>query len=163
MICYFLCCTLFYLFRFNIQDDDTLQGNGKKSHDDAKALCKNIGGRLYEPRINDLTNPSYLALVDQWIHIQGKNTKGWLGIESKGFDWVYSESGDEPTLMSNRWNDEGIHQRTFDGSCVYLSGNKKIWTLDSCGVVHGFICEFKGIMFDNVLSYQSNILDKRVI
>ena len=81
----------------------------------------------------------------QLIHIQGKNAEGWLGIEGMKFgnhyNWGYSKSGDEVAMSPLSWKD------AFDGSCVYLKGEKGKWTIDSCGEVRGFICEFKGTLF----------------
>ena len=87
-------------------------------------------------------DPSYLTLVTQWIHIQGKNAEGWLGIEKKNKDWVYSKSGEEVDMSSDFW-----HKGSSGGKCVYLKGEKGKWMADSCGEVRGFICEFKGTLF----------------
>ena len=77
--------------------------------------------------------------MPQWIRIQGKNAEGWLGIEKKKNEWVYSISGEEVSI------DFCKLPSTSDGSCVYLKGKKGKWFADSCGEVRSFICEFKGI------------------
>ena len=98
-------------FRFNVQNEDATIGNGQKSHKEAKEFCAINGGRLYEPKIFDdsylsvvakwveiygkeeFIDNSYLSVVAKWVEVQGKEAEGWLGIEGKHKEWVYSESG----------------------------------------------------------------------
>ena len=97
----------------------------------------NNGGSLHEPRIIELTDPSYKILVAQWTYIQGKNAEGWLGIEGTGYRWSYSKSGDEVPSATMSMVDDATY-----GSCVYLKGEKGKGIADSCEEVRGFICEF---------------------
>ena len=85
------------------------------------------------------------------MNIQGINAKGWLGIERRNSKWIYSKSGDEPTLSPNSWND-----KTFDGHCVYLKGKNGEWTADSCREVRSFICEFTGTLFCMLRTLQAD-------
>ena len=108
----------------------------------------NNGGSLHEPRIIELTDPSYKILVAQWTYIQGKNAEGWLGIEGKpsglfgnDYDWFYSKSGDEVPSATMSMVDDATY-----GSCVYLKGEKGKGIADSCEEVRGFICEFEGTL-----------------
>ena len=85
------------------------------------------------------TNPSSLILLAQWIHIQGKDAEGWIGLKRNGYKMVYSESGYKFLYLEN-------DQDSSSMGCAYLKGKKGKWSEGSCGEVRGFICEFEGTL-----------------
>ena len=131
-------------FRFNNKADSI-----KKSQSDARKLCEDNGGMLYEPMSNDFENDDkYTAIVEKWFEVQGKKAQGWLGImdntpnDALANDWVYSASGGELTTFF--WK-KG-QPKDGKGNCIVISKQKEgRWINKECSNIQGFICEFAPI------------------
>ena len=118
--------------------------NSKSSHGDAKKLCKDNSGRLYEPRSSKFKDDhDYQAILTKWKDVKGKFAEGWLGIEHSTPNdatpgWIYSTS--DELVTTTHWKDE--KPSLVEGNCVVLSKNSGKWYTDSCTSIRHFICEF---------------------
>ena len=102
---------------------------------EAKAICKKLGRKLFEPK-NSYDYNKVLALARKkgvsyfWIGISDETTEGEFTYESNGKKIGYKNwSGGEP---NNSGNNE---------DCVMGGWSKGAWNDYNCGSKLSFVCE----------------------
>ena len=125
------------------------------------SLCRDNGGRVYEPMSNDFTNDQfYMALIDLLVNERGTQAECWLGIvdnspnDDLANDWIYSSSENPVTTFN--WKVSNNQPRDGDGNCAYFKGSNGQWFNGDCGQIRNFVCEF-GTLFCILKSKWINI------
>ena len=118
------------------------KGNtNKKTHDDAKTVCSNAGGRLYEPASKD----QFDKVLVEWVNARNKKANGWFGVEKNNANkWVYTTTKDEVDNAVQDWS-TGFPKTDATGkSCAYFLGADGTWKNDEdCSTeTENFLCEF---------------------
>ena len=130
----------------NIPNDSRFN-DGKKPYKEAKNLCEDGSGMLYEPKsLSFKDDDNYKAIFAKWQEVKGNYADGWIGIIDSspsngiaGPKWVYSKSDD--IVEEEFWkNDEPVNG---NGDCVVLSKSNGKWFNDDCSKDRNFICEYR--------------------
>ncbi len=108
------------------------------NHADAVSDCQARGGKLFEPRNEDI-NAAVAALAPSGYY--------WLGITdivTEGV-WLYESDG-QPITYSN-WFKAEPNNHGGDEGCVHVQPASTNWNDIECYNVYAHVCE--GLIYDN--------------